>query len=271
MVSTWQLPDGLPPGGYVTPLRDDDRDDDQVEPVLWVSDEPVPRAGALRAHLQPACTRTGLWPLVLLPLDGEPWAPWHDGELDPVPLNALAGRDPGPTLARLWHALADVEVVDDELVGAPGSWRDALVELGLPAHFEGLAPAGTPITDPDQHAAQVSAEVFHDGLLGLVPAACGSDAIAVLGWDGALNHTGTAEIALVTHSWEDRFGARVIGLGYDTLELSVAAPPASLEHARAVAAEHFAFCPDNIAQGTEDFDLYARHLVGAPTWSFWWD
>jgi hypothetical protein len=267
MVTTWQLPADLPPGRYVSPLKDDGAG----EPVLWVSDEQVPEAGALWARMQPECLAGGLWPLVLIPLDGEPWAPWHDGELEPVPLHTLDGHDPGLVLARLWHALADVTVVDDELVGTPGAWRDAMVELGLPAHWEGLAPTGTAIADPDKHAAEVSGDVFHEGLLGLVPARCGSDAIAVLGWDGAVNHTGTAEVALVTHSWESRFGARVIGLGFDTLELSVAAPPASLEQARQVAAEHFAFCPDNIAQGSEDFDLYAQHLVGATTWSFWWD
>lgn len=40
-----------------------------------------------------------------------------------------------------------------------------------------------------------------------------------------------------------------------------------------MAAEHFAFCPDNVSQGTADGTLrsYARTLVGEHTWSFWWD
>jgi Domain of unknown function (DUF4253) len=50
-------------------------------------------------------------------------------------------------------------------------------------------------------------------------------------------------------SWEDRFGARVIGVGFADLYVSVAAPPATLDEALPVAAEHFAFCPDNIWQG----------------------
>jgi hypothetical protein len=224
--------------------------------------------------LQAKCADQGLWPLVLIPLDGEPWAPWHDGELNPVPLGELAGRDPAAVLAELWHALAEAPVPDPELDDTPGIWHDATVELGLPEKWPGLAGATTTqqsTGDPDQHAAKVSAEVFHDGLLGLVPAACGSDAIAVLGWDGAQGHTGAADVAVVTHSWEERFGARVLGLGFDTLELSVAAPPTSLDVARQLAAEHFALCPDNIAQGPEDFDLYARHLANATAWSFWWD
>jgi hypothetical protein len=40
-----------------------------------------------------------------------------------------------------------------------------------------------------------------------------------------------------------------------------------------VAAEHFAFCPDNIWQGWRPFTLvgYAERLVGAAAWTFWWD
>jgi Domain of unknown function (DUF4253) len=55
----------------------------------------------------------------------------------------------------------------------------------------------------------------------------------------------------------------------DTLGLSVAWPPASQEHARHVAAEHLAFCPD--LADMVSFDEYARELIGAETWRFWWD
>jgi hypothetical protein len=63
----------------------------------------------------------------------------------------------------------------------------------------------------------------------------------------------------------------VIALGNELL-LSVAAPPTSPATAREVAVEHFAFCPDNVLQtGTGDLDAYAEELIGARTWSFWWD
>jgi hypothetical protein len=39
-------------------------------------------------------------------------------------------------------------------------------------------------------------------------------------------------------------GARLCSLGFDTLGVSVAWPPAQPEHARRVAAEHLAFCAD---------------------------
>ncbi len=55
--------------------------------------------------------------------------------------------------------------------------------------------------------------------------------------------------------------------------LSVAAPPATLAQGEAIAAEHFAFCPDNITQGAHPtLRAYAEHeLLTKPTWSFWWD
>lgn len=85
-----------------------------------------------------------------------------------------------------------------------------------------------------------------------------ADVIAVIGWYGAVN-------------WEERFGARVVGLGFDTMMLSVAAPPQSHEDALRVAAEHLAFCPDTIEQGVGSVDAYAREIRGVPHWSFWWD
>lgn len=72
-------------------------------------------------------------------------------------------------------------------------------------------------------------------------------------------------------SWEDRFGARVIAVGFATLALSVAAPPIDMTHAREIAYEHLAFCPDNIWQGPGSLPDYADALLGAPIWTFWWD
>jgi hypothetical protein len=40
-----------------------------------------------------------------------------------------------------------------------------------------------------------------------------------------------------------------------------------------VAAEHFAFCPDNIWQNCHPPTLtaYAERLIDAGHWEFWWD
>ncbi|XHM95790.1 DUF4253 domain-containing protein [Peterkaempfera sp. SMS 1(5)a] len=73
-------------------------------------------------------------------------------------------------------------------------------------------------------------------------------------------------------SWEDRFGARLVALTHDVLYLSVAAPPHTFDQALAVAAEHFAFCPDSIWQGSDTIRAHAaRGVLNRPLWGFWWD
>jgi hypothetical protein len=81
-----------------------------------------------------------------------------------------------------------------------------------------------------------------------------------------------AKLSAVLRSWEDRFAVRVIGVGFAELYLSVAAPPTDHATALHVAAEHFAFCADNIWQSsTTALTAYADQLIDAPIWSFWWD
>ncbi|MFJ8475617.1 DUF4253 domain-containing protein [Kitasatospora sp. NPDC094011] len=76
----------------------------------------------------------------------------------------------------------------------------------------------------------------------------GAEALAACGWNGTNGHGDSGAIAAVVRDWQRRFGARVVEVGADTLELSVAAPQASRSQALRVAAEHAAFCPDNVFQ-----------------------
>ena len=88
-----------------------------------------------------------------------------------------------------------------------------------------------------------------------------ADVLAVVGWDGAINYHGTsAPLACVLRSWEDRFGARLVRLGFDAMDLLVERPLPSYQAALGVAAEHFAFCPDNIYQGEGSIRRYAASL-----------
>jgi Domain of unknown function (DUF4253) len=107
--------------------------------------------------------------------------------------------------------------------------------------------------------------------LGLVAVRRGADALVATGWTGAVNYfQPVAPLAAVVRSWEDRFGARVVGLGGATALLSVAAPPVTYEHALQVAAEHLICCPDSIL-GARTLAEYAEQICGETTWSFWWD
>jgi hypothetical protein len=235
----------LPAGRHIRPDLDDD------EPaVLWLS-RTAPPPG-LWGELRAAHPGTGLWPLLLTHLRDAPARPWVEGELFPGDMSDPAAHDPVALLSAWWPADAD------------GAWP-------------GLAPAAA----VDPAVADATADREAAGLLasrtpwrlGLVAAERGADALTVVGWGGPANHAGdTAQISAVLRSWEDRFGARVVGAGYDRLFLSVAAPPATAGEALAVAAEHFAFCPDNVwGSGDGRLPGYAARLIGAPAWQFWWD
>jgi hypothetical protein len=78
-------------------------------------------------------------------------------------------------------------------------------------------------------------------------------------------------MSAVLRSWEDRWIARVVEIGFDTLTLTVGISPPDRETALALAVEHFAFCPDNIWQGAGTVVAYAETLRQSRIWTFWWD
>ncbi|MEV5747035.1 DUF4253 domain-containing protein [Actinoallomurus sp. NPDC052308] len=254
------LPDGLPAGRLITPQQTFGPRSSPTGPVLWVSDEPLADAGAHWARLFALHERTGLYPLLLATFGHGPSRPWHDGELDPpLTVGAIDMLAAEGVLRRFWDSVVAEPAEDTEDPEPSGPWP-------------GLAPPGA---DPDPDAATEFAESLGASLpwlLGLVPAARGADTITLCGWQGPMNHTNhTQEISAVLRSWEERFGVQVVSVGFATLHVSVAAPPKTPEHARQVAAEHLAFCPDNIRQGCGDLDAYAEDLIDETSWSFWWD
>ncbi|MFJ1756442.1 DUF4253 domain-containing protein [Kitasatospora sp. NPDC088134] len=258
----------LPPGRMIT----SDEGGGDVQP-LWMSDGPA--AAELWARLHAECARTGLWPLLLDSRglhDGE-FSPWGSGELFPERMSSPDTHDVAELLARWWKNGTTIDEDDDVL-----SPEDRLaVTAPFGRAWPGLAPAHRPTADPDtaavEYARHFAARRPH-ARLGLVAAGSGADALTAAGWDGPVNHDNdTAKFSAVVASWEERFGVRVVAVGPSTLHLSVAAPPASVEEALPVAAEHFAFCPDNIWQGSHPCTLaaYAQRLVRTPCWDFWWD
>lgn len=249
----------LPAGRLVLP------DEGEGEtPVLWLSDQPATAElyGALRAEH----ARSGLYPLLLDALhktDPE-YRPWGCGELFLDRLTSPDSHDPAAVLAGWWPDGGDQ---DDE----EGS--DAMAPFDT--RWPGLAAAAPLRHDPellaDAFAQQLLTEDPHLRL-GLVAATTGAAALTAVGWSGPLNHDNdTARFSAVVGDWERRFGVRVVGVGFATLRLSVAAPPASPDAALAVAAEHLAFCPDNIWQGVGSVAAYAEMLVDENEWYFWWD
>ena len=78
-------------------------------------------------------------------------------------------------------------------------------------------------------------------------------------------------IPAVVRSWEDRFGARLLRVGFAEINLLVDNPPRSIGHAQCIAAEHFAFCDECAGDGLSDIPGIAAGLMKTPIWTFWWD
>ncbi len=53
-------------------------------------------------------------------------------------------------------------------------------------------------------------------------------------------------------SWEDRFGARLLQLGNDTMTVIAARVPPSVEEARRLIEEQCTFCPEGTAASAAD-------------------
>ncbi|MEV7996950.1 DUF4253 domain-containing protein [Streptomyces sp. NPDC086077] len=195
----------------------------------------------------------GLIPL-LIDVGGSQGGP-ERWELVPDAASYPGDHDPEEVLAEYWEDLAD----DD---------------------WPGLAPEPEPAgPDPDAVATDLAEHLLTDGTwlkeprLALVPARRSADIAAAIGWSGPVNHEDdVARLCAVLRSWEDRFGIRVVALTSDQLIVSVAAPPTTPEAARAVTAEHYAFCPDDVDRsGLPTLDAYAEQLIDREFWSFWWD
>ncbi|MFC8345800.1 DUF4253 domain-containing protein [Streptomyces sp. NPDC057280] len=220
--------------------------------TLWLADAPA-QPGDWTTYQQAPRT-VGLLP-VLIDVGAGHGGP-GEWELEPEEMSYPGDHDPEEVLADFWDTYQD-----DEWPGlAEPTASDGSPDAVAADVVSSLLNGGGPLKDPRP---------------ALVPARRSADIPAVIGWMGPANHEGdVARLSAVLRSWEDRFGIRVVALGFDQLIVSVATPPTTLDEALAVAAEHFAFCPDNIWQGAPGTTLqtYAeRQLLHQPAWHFWWD
>jgi hypothetical protein len=196
----------------------------------------------------------------------EDFRPWESGEIYPGSCTSPDRHDAGELLTAWWQDYAS----ESETAGVVGS------ALRDPETFPRMAdrPTTAEATRRAERVAAAFLERNPHARLGLVAADSGAHALSAVGWQGPLNYDNdTGKFAAVVAGWQERFGARVVAVGGGTLHLSVAAPPTGREDALALAHEHFAFCPDNVWQGSRPYTVgaYAEDLVNAEEWTFWWD
>ncbi|WP_431676554.1 DUF4253 domain-containing protein [Kitasatospora sp. KL5] len=242
---------------------------DDATPVMWMSDGPAP-AGLWEA-LHRERQHSGLRPLLLAPLhDDREFRPWLSQELYPREMSSPAEHDAATLLRAAWEDVAVCRTDDPD----EAEQRSAITAPFGPS-WPGQTPAPGSAVDADAHARAYAARLLRGRpalRIGLVPADNGAAALAACGWSGPANHEkDIGRIAAVIGSWGQRFGAQVVCAGFDTLWLSIADPPTGVDEAHLAAAEHLAVCPDNILQGVGSLAVYAESLVGADSWTLWWD
>jgi hypothetical protein len=135
--------------------------------------------------------------------------------------------------------------------------------------FPGLAPAEDTPLDPrelDEILGSLPAR-----RIGLAPANRPADVLPLIGWSGATNrYRNSLPIAAVLRSWEDRFGARLLEVGFDDLSVLASRPPRTTQHAQRLAAEQWTVS-DECGPGLTDIAAITAQLLTSPIWRFWWD
>lgn len=204
--------------------------------------------------------RTGLWPVIL-------------------------GSDPQVVDQLTWR----VEIMADSAPGIPDISEvtpapELFVDwLGDPAADDYLndVPRHLAKLEADEAAirARLAARPDADAVravsgstvtIGLVPAAASWEVPALLAWSGAeAMDIGGSDHLAVLHFWHQSYGAELVALDLERMELLVEEPAPDARSAFELAVQHYAYCPalmDNLApaMGALAATLFGRH------WLFDW-
>ncbi len=153
-------------------------------------------------------------------------------------------------------------------------WEGAYTEEDLTAPV-GKWPAdvGQNLLTPEFIAAYdlLSGRVFDQVHILKVPASNSWEVPAHLRW-GGWNACPPPEYHVAAlKEWNERFGAELVGINRDTIELWVESPPSDRATALQVAKDIYRYCPDSVDQGTDTIAALAGTMVMQKSWTFWWD
>ncbi|HVJ82938.1 MAG TPA: DUF4253 domain-containing protein [Planctomycetia bacterium] len=159
------------------------------------------------------------------------------------------------------------------------NWRaylEAHPELG-PEDEDYIVPAGEwPAAPPPETGLTVAEDILSGRPLArvhilLLPTARSFEAPAYLKW-GGWNECPPTEIHVAAlRRWSADYGAELVGITGDVMNICVKRRPATREAAIALAREQYAYCADIVDQGVEDIATLAAALMSSDWWYFWWD
>jgi hypothetical protein len=234
-------------------------------------------------RLRKLVARTGHWPILL----------GTDEDLT-ILEEGLEGEKPQTvsTILRRAAKVVAAALFDDWQKTAVQNCREAAEEFGSggdtevqkkfearlaqKAPFQGLPRGDWPEVPEPADGFSIPYDVLtHQPLgsvhVGLVPAMNGWEAPAFLNF-GSWNACPYPEhhVAVMEY-WYRQYGAEVVGITHDIVEMRVARPPRSRKRALELAREQYLYCEDIVDQGTRTLDNLADTLLDGKTWYFWWD
>lgn len=178
-----------------------------------------------------------------------------DGLGLPSQVNRLSGPD------GQWQALSPEEI--------GRLWTDSARPKGEPAigEWPEVPEAGASLTVARGHHGRPLPKVH----ILVLPTRDGTAAPAFLKW-GGWNANPLPELHVAAlRSWRDRYGAELVGISSDVLNLRVTCRPETREAALALAREQFVYCEDIVLQGVGTLAPLAAILMAGDWWYFWWD
>ncbi|MDQ1232215.1 hypothetical protein QE379_003641 [Sphingomonas sp. SORGH_AS 879] len=105
----------------------------------------------------------------------------------------------------------------------------------------------------------------------MLPARHGWEAPAYLRW-GNWNACPPSEYHVAAlRDWNRRYGAELIGINGDTMNIRVRTRPQDRADALRLAREMYEYCPDAVEQGAETLSNLAAGLMTTDWWFLWWD
>jgi hypothetical protein len=160
---------------------------------------------------------------------------------------------------------------------------EAMVDLGMiasPADFEEKED-GTPLGEwPTKTSEGLGLSVAYDILTGqprstvhvaLIPTDDPTAIPAYMHWGNWNECPSPAYHVAALRVWRDLYGAELMGLDADTINLRVSRKPATREEALALARTQYLYCNDIIDQIFGSYRALARTLMARDWWCFWWD
>ncbi len=132
---------------------------------------------------------------------------------------------------------------------------------------ETVAPSTGPTVILDFETGKPSQTVY----IVMVPTQDWTTVPAYLRWGGWNANPLPEYHVAALRSWRDRYGAELVGLGFDTMNIRAARRPETREEALLLAREQYAYCSDLVDQGYGTLSRLAASLQSDPWWWFWWD